>query len=115
MKYYVICLCLRYMARNDMQDHVREYGTVLFGKSWPIRKAIRTILRSKNSGIRNDLSMRFMTLESPSTATLNDVWVTCQNALYLRDSIDVFESFGDITCNEENDVDDDDGDEDSES
>jgi len=38
------------------------------------REEIGRIMRSKNSGIRDDFSLRFMTLESGEAAVVNDAW-----------------------------------------
>lgn len=33
---------------------------------------------------------------------MNDVWETCQNALYLRKTIDVFDTFAEVNLEETN-------------
>jgi hypothetical protein len=102
LKYYAICLCVRYLAKNRREDVVREFGSTLFGsKASPFRDKIGQLLRSRDSGIRDDLSRRFMTLESTNAAIINGVWETCQNALYLRKNIDVFDRFADVALDEE--------------
>jgi hypothetical protein len=93
LKYYTLCLCARYMAKAGLQDSVREFGGALQGKKHDFRDAIRTILRSKSSGIRDELSKRFMSLDSSDAATMNDAWERCQNSLHLRKNTDVFDAF----------------------
>jgi hypothetical protein len=93
LKYYTLCLCVRYMAKAGLKEVVREFGGALQGKKHAFRNEIGRILRSKNSGIRDELSKRFMSLEAGDAATMNDAWERCQNTLHLRKNIDVFDAF----------------------
>lgn len=103
LKYYAFCLCVRYLAKNRRDNIVREFGSTLFGsKTSLVRERIAQILRSKDSGIRDDLNRRFMSLESTNADVMNDVWETCQNALYLRKTIDVFDTFAEVNLEETN-------------
>jgi hypothetical protein len=93
LKYYTLCLCVRYMAKNGMSKSIKIFGDTLQGKKHAFRDEIGRILRSRSSGIRDELSKRFMSLDSSDAATLNDAWEQCQNTLQLRKNIDAFEAF----------------------
>jgi hypothetical protein len=96
LKYYALCLCVRYMAKSGLQESIREFGGALQGRKLAFRETITRILRSRASGIRDELSKQFMRLESGNAATMNDAWEECQNALQLRKNIDVFDAFAGV-------------------
>ena len=103
LKYYALCLCVRYLAKGGLQDTVREFGGSLQGRKLAFRAAIARILRSKTSGIRDDLSKRFMSLDSSDATTIKDAWERCQNALHLKKNIDVYEAFSAVQLDESSD------------
>jgi hypothetical protein len=96
LKYYAICLLVRHLAKNRMNDLLLEYGRALWGKDWYFRDEIRKEIGTQRSGIRAELVNRFMTLESTDATTLNDAFLKTQNALRLRKEIDPFEVFADL-------------------
>ncbi|MDR4494793.1 MAG: AIPR family protein [Nitrospirales bacterium] len=93
LKYYTLCLCVRYMGKVGLQECVRDFGGALQGKKHVFRDEIVRKLRSRSSRIRDELSKRFMSLDSNDAATMNDAWEHCQNTLLLRKNIDVFDAF----------------------
>src|SRR5262249_45506921 len=93
LKYHTLCLCVRYMAKTGLKEDIREFGGALQGRKPGFRDTITRILRSKSSGIRDELSKQFMWLDTSNAATRNSAWERCQSALHLRKNIDVFDAF----------------------
>lgn len=96
LKYHVICLLMRFLAREKQAEFITEYGTALFGKHQEFRDALTTELKSKRSGIRDALARNFMKLKDADAASINAAFERTQKELKLQDNIDPFAVFADL-------------------
>jgi hypothetical protein len=101
LKYMTICLLMRYLAQDQSHDIVVEFGKELQGRDRVFREAIASILRSKKSGIRDELSRQFMTLDSSDASSITDAFTKTERALRLKENIDPFVAFADLDVAEE--------------
>ncbi len=99
LKYFAICLFLRYLAKSKMQDFVVDYGQSLCGRERGFRESVGRVLRSRKCGIRDELRRHFMRLSSSDASSLASAFEETQRALKLRDNIDPFASFVDLDNN----------------
>jgi hypothetical protein len=94
--YHVMCLLMRYLARENMSEFVLQWGTRLHYRDGDFREAIRKILNSHKSGIRGELARRFMVLESGDGVSLSEAFSEIESALGLKVNSNAFEAFADL-------------------
>lgn len=96
LRYYTICLLTRYLARERQHDLVLEYGKSLVGRDRGFREEIAGILKSRKSGIREELNRQFIRLEAADGSSMANAFAAAQRALRLKDNIDPFDVFADL-------------------
>jgi hypothetical protein len=91
--YYAMCLLTRYLAKQNDEAIIQEFGGELWGRSEQFRFKVAQLLDNYHSGIKRGLKEKFLTLDDSTGESLNDAFARAEASLHLRNSIDVFEIF----------------------
>ena len=96
LSFYAICLLVRYLAKKNDAETIREFGWVLWGRSSQFRNKVAQLLDNYHSGIKKALTDKFLVLQDSSEESLNDAFARAESSLRLSNSIDVFGVFGNL-------------------
>ena len=97
LKYYCICLVMRYLAKKRMGETLTEYGSKLY-RDKPqnkFRELLSRLMRERSGGIAEALKKHFMNLDSSDD--ISDAWERAERSTGLRKEIDPFERLGDVS------------------
>jgi hypothetical protein len=94
--YYVMCLLVRYLAKQKKYDVVRDFGGRLWGRQEQFRSSVKSLLDNYHSRIKGVLKEKFLVLEDSRADSLRGVFMRAEASLRLRNDIDVFETFKDL-------------------
>ena len=100
LKYYAMCLLMRYLAKTRQERFLIEYGGALVGRKRNMNQQFHNSLAKylgKDSGITKELQVKFIYalagLDARSEETLRSVFRRTEAVLNLRDNIDPFAVF----------------------
>ena len=103
--YYVMCLLLRHLTKNQLQAWAVEFSEDLLGRERACRGAVTGMLGNHRSKIKSAINGVFMCLEDTSADTMRAAFRRASIDLGLRDNIDVFAmlgSLGEVEANTRN-------------
>jgi hypothetical protein len=92
--YYTMCLLVRHLAKNRMDDWVGMYGSELLGREQGFREEVVRELGNYRSKIKQVLRDYFLCLEDTSADTMREAFRKGAWSINLRDTIDAFAIFG---------------------
>jgi len=94
--YHTLCLFCRHLAKERDIEFVLNYGDRLYPKDRTFREEVAKRLRSQRSGIRNELSAQFMSLQSSDASEIQAAFERCESRLKLKNNVDPFDVFADL-------------------
>ena len=93
---HVLCLLMRYLAKNRRKDVLVEFGQQLWAKSMEWGEEVAKHLDNYHSGIKAQIKDKFMSIEEANAENINSAFRRIAAALHLGDQIDIFETFKSI-------------------
>ena len=96
LKYYAMCLLMRYITKTQEDEIVLEYGDAIYGKDPAFRQEVAKRLDNYHSGIKGVLKENFMSLEDARDESLRTAFRKVEYAVHLKNTLDPFETFKEL-------------------
>jgi hypothetical protein len=88
-----MCLLVRYLAKEQRQDVVLEFGKALWGRQKQFRETVAKLLDNRHSKVKGVITEKFLVLEDSRSASLNDAFKRAEAYIDLGGDIAVFDAF----------------------